>query len=177
MSAERPAMAILRDEHRIILRGLEVLEAAARRVGAGGSLPDGWWDELIEWLVAFADRSHHAKEELGLFPALITAGLPSGAGPVAMMLEEHVAGRDLVRAMRAGDAAERARAGALYVDLLRGHIDKENGVLFPLADVLLDDRTATALEGRFASLASTEDSHLSRDEAEARIDRLVAALG
>jgi len=51
--------------------------------------------ELIVNLVRFfADGLHHAKEEDLLFPALIRKGFSPEQGPVAVMLAEHVKGRD-----------------------------------------------------------------------------------
>ncbi len=65
-------------------------------------------------------------------------------GPVAVMLAEHEEARRLTRAMRAaaeqmqgGDpsAASQVVQNALsYVKLLRQHIQKEDRVLFPVAD-------------------------------------------
>ncbi len=130
---------VLRDEHGLILRGLDVLETAAGRLEAGQEPPDGWWEDALDWLRSFADRTHHAKEEDLLFPAMIRAGLPSAGGPIDVMLEEHERGRALVRAMSVSTGAARAAAAREYVALLRAHIDKENEVLFPLADAVLAD--------------------------------------
>jgi hemerythrin-like domain-containing protein len=100
-----PATAILRDEHRLILRAIDLLDlgAAAR----GGRVPaDAWWGALSQWPRSFADRNHHAKEELHLFPALARSGIPIIGAPVGVMLEEHTEAR------RADRRAERARWGA-----------------------------------------------------------------
>jgi hemerythrin-like domain-containing protein len=102
---------VLREEHRVILRALDLLEAAARSLTAGTVLPEVWWLEIIAWLRGFADRNHHAKEETSLFPAMVKAGVPSMGGPIGVMLEEHERGRALIRAMEAAEPAARA-AGA-----------------------------------------------------------------
>jgi hemerythrin-like domain-containing protein len=149
--AMRSATEILRDEQRVILRALRSLEHAAERLGAGGALPDGLWAVMIAWLRDFADRNHHAKEEDALFPAMVQAGVPTRGGPIDVMLEEHTEGRDLLRAMETGTAGERAAAARRYVGLLRDHIDKENDLLFPLADAVLDAEAQAALLRQFAS--------------------------
>lgn len=89
----------LREEHRVILRAIALLEVAAGRLTDGRPLPDGWWENLLDWLRHFADRNHHAKEETHLFPALAQAGIPAAGGPVSVMLEEHTEGRALIQAM------------------------------------------------------------------------------
>lgn len=69
---------ILREEHRVTLRALDPIEAAAQRLAAGGLPPDGWWPRMIARLRAVADTNHHAKqEERCLFPALAEAGDPA----------------------------------------------------------------------------------------------------
>jgi len=167
---------VLRDEHRVILRALDVLEAAAARLAGGRPLPAGWWAEIIAWLRAFADKNHHAKEETSLFPAMVKAGVPSDGGPIGVMLDEHTRGRSLVRAMEAGEPAARAAKAREYLALLREHIDKENGVLFPLADAVLDEAAQRALQREFEAVEVEQGKDASIPHAEAAVDRLAAAL-
>jgi hemerythrin-like domain-containing protein len=167
----------LREEHRVILRALDALEAASRRLAAGGALPEGWWGELLEWLRAFADRSHHAKEERCLFPAMEKAGLPFEGGPIDVMLEEHTEGRGLIQAMEGGDLAGRSEVALRYVRLLRDHIDKENEVLFAIADSVLDEPAQRDVAGGFEEMEAEQGRAASIEDAEARLGRLTAALG
>jgi len=167
---------VLREEHRVILRALGVLETAAARLAGGRPLPEGWWPEIIWWLRAFADKNHHAKEETSLFPAMVKAGVPSVGGPIEVMLEEHQRGRALVRAMEAAEPAARAAKAREYVTLLREHIEKENGVLFPLADAVLDEAAQRALQREFEALEAEQGRDASIPHAEAAVERLAAAL-
>jgi len=84
-----------------------------------------------------------------LFPALVAVGV-SQDGPIAVMLHEHEMGRNYVKAMSEAYAAYRARAKSSsqdimknahgYILLLKGHIEKENTVLFVMADSLLSEK-------------------------------------
>ncbi len=168
---------VLREEHRVILRAIELVELAAGRLDAGRALPAGWWEELLEWLRAFADRNHHAKEETYLFPALARAGVPASGGPVGVMLDEHTEGRGLIRLMAEGPGPGRAAAARRYVHLLRDHIDKENGVLFPLADAVLDPEAQLLVARAFEDVEAEQGPAASAEHAESRVDRLAAALG
>jgi hemerythrin-like domain-containing protein len=169
-------IARLLDDHRVILRALDLLETAASR-SPDDAPPAAWWDALIAWLRAFADANHHGKEERCLFPALARAGWPSNSGPVAVMLEEHDDGRGLLRAMESADGAARTRAARDYVWLLREHIDKENAVLFPLADTALDESARERLDGELAAVEGDWGHGMPLARAEAEVDRLAAALG
>ena len=168
---------VLREEHRVILRALEVLDSAADRLVRAEGLPDGWWERLIGWLRAFADLNHHAREERSLFPALVKAGVPSEGGPVGVMLAEHVEGRALIQAMQAEGTPRRVEAARAYVRLLRDHIDKENGVLFPLAEAVLEERAQQALLHDFETVEAEQGRDASIEHAEAAVERLGSALG
>ena len=138
-----PATADLRAEHEVILRALTVLEGLADRLGSGQPVSDATLRELVELLQAFADRCHHGKEEDQLFPAMRAKG---SGGTLPLFLEEHEEGRRYLRTLGSGaPAAERAAAGRRYVGLLRDHIERENEVLFPLADELFSPEEHVAL--------------------------------
>jgi hemerythrin-like domain-containing protein len=145
------ATGILREEHTRILRALDDLERAAGRAAGAEAPTDDWWAEALAWLSAFADRNHHAKEEDLLFPAMIRAGVPAAGGPIDVMLEDHERGRALMRAMAAAAGAARAALAREYVALLRDHIDKENEILFPLAEAVLSAAEQDKLKVDFAA--------------------------
>ena len=141
------ATDILIEEHRVIEKVLASLETAANRLSAGQAIPMDFFLKAADFIKNFTDGCHHKKEEGILFVALEANGMPRDTGPVAVMLEEHEEGRRLTRAMR--EAAERVQAGdstaisqvvqnALeYVMLLREHIQKEDNILFPMADQVI----------------------------------------
>jgi hemerythrin-like domain-containing protein len=129
-----PATADLRHEHEVILQALALLERIGDRLAAGEPLSESTLTDLVQFLQTFADRCHHGKEEGQLFPAMRA----KGAGDVlGVFLEEHEEGRRYLRIL-ASDAspAERAAAARRYAAMLQGHIERENEVLFPMADGL-----------------------------------------
>lgn len=149
----------LKKEHRAIKIMLNILIELAGRLetGQGADLKD--LNDILEFLRIFADRCHHAKEEELLFPAMEKAGIPGEQGPIAAMLAEHQASRTLVRDMdeavngiargedRAGlNFARQARA---YAELLAAHIEKEDNILYPLADSHLSKKTQENLKEGF----------------------------
>jgi hemerythrin-like domain-containing protein len=138
------ATQILMEEHRVIERVLAALETGAQRLEHGEGIRAGFFLDAADFVKGFADGCHHKKEEGVLFKALVASGLPAENGPIAVMLADHEQGRAYTRAMR--QAAQKLELGDLaargeivqsargYVSLLRQHIAKEDGVLFPLAD-------------------------------------------
>jgi hemerythrin-like domain-containing protein len=146
------AVETLMQEHRVIERGLAVLERMGRKLAAGEHIPADRVEGLLDFFRDFADGCHHAKEEGSLFPALEARGVPRAGGPVGVMLAEHEEGRSYQRRLRqelgrlgadAGAGARFAEIAAGYANLLRQHILKEDQVLFRMADQVLtpaDDR-------------------------------------
>ena len=138
----------LMDEHRIIEKVLNALEAAASQ-----EVPLEFYERAVEFIVNFADKCHHGKEEERLFPVLEEKGIPRHAGPIGCMCDEHQIARGHVRSMRellsAGDHAGLRRESLEYVALLRSHIQKEDKVLFPMGRNVLSEGDLEGLRARF----------------------------
>lgn len=147
------ATDILRAEHDVILDVLAALETIDRAVARGAELDRASATSVIEFLRVFVDRCHHGKEEELFFAALEARGFPREAGPLLVMQSEHARGRTLVASMQtalaADDAKAFAEAGDALVTLLREHIAKENGVLFPMGDSALTEASQKALVAAF----------------------------
>lgn len=147
------ATDVLRQEHDAILVALQILERMAD-AGRRGLLPPGDAERFLGFLKDFVDTCHHGKEEGILFPAMIAAGVSEKEGPVALMLADHAQGRSLVaamaEAMRPSFSPDRfAEAAARYVSHLRAHIQKENGDVFPMADIVVPQRIMDTLAPAF----------------------------
>ncbi len=165
------ATQILVEEHRLIKKVLDWGEAELARIAAGARPDAGRLIQAVDFIRNFADRVHHAKEEGLLFARLNQRGMPSRGGPIAAMLYEHDLGRAYVRGLAdALEGAGRGESGALeslrenlggYIGLLRAHIDKEDRVLYPMAERLLDREDQEWLLGEFARLES-EGAGISR---------------
>lgn len=163
------ATEILMEEHRVIEKVLASLETAANRLSEGRAIPMDFFLKAADFIKNFADGCHHKKEEGILFVALEANGMPQDAGPVGMMLAEHEEGRRFTRAMREG--AERVQAGdttamsqiiqnALdYVTLLREHIQKEDHILFPMADNVIPVGQHQQLMTEFNRIENEDDVH------------------
>jgi len=166
------AIALLMDEHQLILRALDALDAFAGKLARGGE-DKAELTRFVAFIRDFADARHHGKEEDILFEAMIGAGFPRQAGPIAVMLMEHDEGRGRLAVMRelAAQAApwtdaDRARLGEAahgYTSLLRGHIEKEDSILYPMAQARLPpevlervDASCEAFEARHAGEGGTD---------------------
>jgi hemerythrin-like domain-containing protein len=152
----------LKKEHRAIEAVIRSLRETAKRVGAGEAVSPDTLQLYIHFIRNFADGSHHQKEERILFPAMNAAGFPSDVGPVACMLGEHEQGRAFVRRMAAAieglregkseAGAEFASAAYGYCTLLTDHIQKEDTILFRMAENIVGEDRLNALTPGFEAV-------------------------
>ena len=133
---------LLMQEHRLILRAIDALDAFAAKVRDGADdRPE--LSRFVRFIREFADARHHGKEEDVLFAAMVAAGFPRNGGPVAVMLMDHETGRAHARmlaekAEQGGPWSGQDRAAVVgaalgYGELLRSHIRKEDLILYPMA--------------------------------------------
>jgi hemerythrin-like domain-containing protein len=181
------ATSILSSEHRVIEQGLSCLEALASQIQAGEPLEKQTALDLISFFKNFADKCHHGKEEAHLFTVLQRYGFSSETGPVAAMLADHDLGRNHIARMLdfADDAAKGDKEARnrfvthamSYVLLLRAHIMKEDGILFPMADRVIGEDDQQALLVEFDRVEKEEMGEGTHEKFHAMIDELTARFG
>jgi hemerythrin-like domain-containing protein len=170
---------ILRDEHDVILRGLDLLESFSFKLEDGVPVAPEKLEALIEFFRLYADKTHHGKEEALLFPAMVARGFSYESGPIHCMMSDHEQNRTLTRAMiaaieemRSGDSRAYLRfaeAADRYIMGLREHIQKENMVLFNMAEQVLPPSEEPALRAKFREV---DDNEIGQQE----IERLIRIL-
>lgn len=172
-----PPTQILKDEHALILQALDALERKITSLEGGGAPDRAYFEKAVQFLRTFADRCHHGKEENLLFKTMVDRGFPLQGGPIAVMLSEHDTGRAFIRGLAEGAAGigrdpaaaqQIVQNGRGYIRLLRAHIDKENTILFPMADSVLSPQDQAHLEKEFERF-ETEETGAGVHEASLRL--------
>lgn len=181
-SSKQSPIAVLEEEHVLILRGLDVLEAGVARIESGASVGGAFFGELMEFFRTFADRHHHGKEEEILFRHMVEEmDYSPRSGPVGVLSSEHEIGRAHVRAM--ADAACRLEAdsdaprrlvdeGRAYLSLLRAHIEREDHKVFPVVEDFLGPEERAALMAAFSRFEAAEGGRDVSAKCAALINRL-----
>ncbi len=157
---------ILKHEHQMILHVLDAAEKEAASIRRDGIVHVPLVREMVDFFRNFADRCHHAKEEKHLFAFMHQRGMSTQFGPLAVMLHEHDQGRARIQAILnappEGQEPDEAAAADIaenlsrYASLLRSHIDKEDHVLYPMADQLLSSADQEALADAFDRVETEE---------------------
>jgi hemerythrin-like domain-containing protein len=179
VNGENLLTASLRRDHEVILRALERLEERVAEWKRTGMVDPAVLRRFVEFARTFVDRCHHGKEERCLFPCLERRGIPREGGPIGVMLYEHQLGRELVarldEGLRALEGSEDGAVGAIlstcdeYIQLLRNHITKENGVLFPMGESVVEMEDVAEVGGCYERVEEVEVGR----EAHERLERFV----
>ena len=147
----------LADERQLVLMVVEAMEAEVAFVEATDIVHAERVAQMVDFTRNFTDGCHHSKEEDLLFP-LLEERDPSAGGTVSVLLTEHQAGRECMRAIDVAlpevESSAEARSVVaenlrLYAFLLRLHIGKEDTVLFPLTEKLLNVSELELLAAEF----------------------------
>jgi hemerythrin-like domain-containing protein len=157
---------ILKHEHKIILMVLDAAKREVQSIRQRGKVHIAELEKMVDFIRNFADRCHHAKEENLLFVKMKEKGMPDESGPIAVMLKEHTEGRRRIKVI--GEAIPKAQEGEpsalqtisenldAYIQLLRNHIEKEDNVLYPMADKVFTEQDQQWLSGDFDKVEAEE---------------------
>lgn len=147
MTSRKTPTEMLKEDHQHVLKKLDDMEEITHHLDKKGEV-----SAKLKELAAFFETEfwvHFTKEEEALFPE-IEKFIPRESGPIGMMLIEH---EDLRKTnsqlqpafaayLRDSDNAEARKViqkdGTHFIELLRNHIDKEDNILFMIADMHLD---------------------------------------
>lgn len=153
------AVEDLRHEHTEIVLMLDILERICELLDSGEEVNPEHLTQLHDFMVVFVDQCHHSKEEELLFPTLQSINGGEAKKLIDVLLQEHEAGRKYAHAigeaisdkqdMDLMDRSNIIKYGKYYIKLLVQHIDKENNVLFTIAEKKLSEKQDQELFERF----------------------------
>lgn len=153
------AIEVLYHEHRIIESALDRVCTMKKDTEQKN------WDEEqtithlragVEFFRFYADRLHHEKEEVVLFPEAVRRDAQLATGVVQELLEHHRDFRQLISevssALDQKDVTEALERLECYAVQLREHIAIENDEFFPGAGDLFTSEELATLGFRFADI-------------------------
>ncbi|HEX4946539.1 MAG TPA: hemerythrin domain-containing protein [Blastocatellia bacterium] len=150
----------LKHEHRIIEQALRALDGMCTRLELGEEIPAEALVQMLDFVQIYADRFHHEKEEMHLFPALQKNGMQVEGGPLGFLQQEHQMERKLLIDLGSAltdyrNGAETAKQRIIeiarnYSRHLLSHMRREDSILFMLAEEMLDETTKSSINYAFA---------------------------
>jgi len=160
----------LKEEHKAVKQALKILEKICKKLDKGEEVNPQHIQNLLEFLRVFVDKCHHSKEEGVLFPAMEKAGVPNEDGPIGMMLIEHDLGRGFIKRMVEGK--EFTKNARNYIALLSDHIDKEDNILYMIADMHISPEEQKKLLKEFDKIEEEKVGKGKHEEFHRMLDEL-----
>jgi len=156
---------ILEEEHHYIQKVVGAMAVIAETLESGQGVETGTLQGIVEFMRTFADKCHHGKEETHLFTLLESKGVPVRGCPIGILTVEHQRGRALVSAFVSAvetyakneESARRSIIQALksLTELYPGHIWKEDYLLFPMTNKILNAEEQENLRQMFEMVNET----------------------
>ena len=143
-------------EHGAIKLVLKIIDKMSLELEKGKEISVSDIKNIVVLVQEFSDKCHHGKEEHLLFPAMRENNILEEISLIDILVEEHRRGRGFAKNMAEFETTkdpikfiENARG---YIKLLNSHIDKENNLLFPMANKTLAPEKQNELEKGFEDL-------------------------
>ncbi|HIW20685.1 MAG TPA: hemerythrin domain-containing protein [Candidatus Dorea intestinavium] len=169
------SIELLVEEHENIKRMLDVVHKAAISALEGGEINVDDFKKMVDFIRRYADKTHHGKEEHFMFKVMVEE-----LGNIAKnlvshgMLVEHDLARLYVSQLDAAlDSYKENKdteskwaiivAAGSYEQLLRRHIDKENGVAYPFGEKNLSPKSLEWIEEQTNEFEANEENAKERD--------------
>jgi hemerythrin-like domain-containing protein len=150
---------LLREDHKIILRSLYILQSMAEQ-GNAEQIDSGDAAALLHFLRVFVDDYHHIKEESVLFPELMRTSEAQGP-PLRHLLFEHGQERSLVGGLEDAVLTNKRAEFVIFANRLasqvQNHIEKEDQILFPIIDVLISNEMDRKVSAEFEKIQLDPD--------------------
>lgn len=180
----KESLHIIKQEHRNLFRVVNMLDQMMRNQKAGEAPDFGFMEDLLGYIDTFTDQYHHPKEDEYLF-RLLRQRDAAAAAILDELEAEHVncptSLADLKQRLAAYKAAPQDAAMAerfteavhAYLRFQTKHLQKEEGVVLPMAQKALTEADWQEIDSAFASNEDPVFGKSAQREARAMYSRIV----
>ena len=151
---------ILNKEHENILKVIASIERECEQLNNGKEIDEKYFEKAIDFIINYADKFHHAKEEDILFEEFNKVSEQAHCNPVDQMLHEHNIGRNFVKGMKQAikikDKEELIKNAQGYAELLKEHIYKEDHILYPMTEEVISEEKQEEMLRKFKEIKSDQ---------------------
>ena len=172
---------ILVDEHKLILRGLDLLTTAAEKIVRNQNPPKEFFEKAVDFTFRFTNKFHHYKEEIVMFGLLAQKHEGEIDAELERLRQQHAALHDYMDEIsRSLDAYSKNQDSEVrrlhrnlseYIEILRRHVNAENRIFYPLVVKTLTEDEMLELKQEFDRYAAKAGPDTVK-ECEALIDEM-----
>ena len=160
------AIQILVEEHRLILRGLDLLTTAAERIVRDQRPPREFFEKAVDFTLRFTNGFHHYKEEIVMFGLLAQKHQGEFDSEIERLRDQHHSlhnyMNEISKSLDAYSKGHQSEVRRLhrnlsdYIETLRRHINAENQIFYPLVAKTLTENEIQWLANEFEEYAAKE---------------------
>lgn len=142
-------------EHNMIIVMLNILERVCSSIKSRKKTDLDDLQQIVDLIRVFNGRFHNGKEESCFYPALQQAWIKKEDDIIASIILEHERARELVQQMQKAVSCnfiathKFISSSKAFIDLQRHNIERENTILFPLADSMLSHEKQQEIKMNF----------------------------
>lgn len=153
--------SIMLREHKNILSVTDTVEHNINQLEDGSEIDNDFFTQVIIFLREYADGIHHTKEEDILFNILYEEGLDEQDKELKRLIHQHVLSRGLFeeieKALRSNSKRSLIKLFREYINMIRDHIREEDEVLFPMLEILLNEKAKGKILDQFSHADQQSD--------------------
>ena len=146
-------LKLLYDEHSIIINAIDVAKESESLIGKDDERYEKTIRTLINFFRNYADKYHHNKEEMILFPEMEKKNEMLQDGVIKEMFDNHEEFREMIKDIEqnldAKNFIETQKKLNAYGEALLDHIAVENEEVFQMAESIFDDDELERISFRF----------------------------
>jgi hemerythrin-like domain-containing protein len=162
---ELNAIEILVEEHKLILRGLDLLTTAAEKIVRNQNPPRELFEKAAIFSRDFTNKFHHYKEEIVMFGLLAQKHLGEIDGEMERLRNQHEILRNFMSEISDSldgysknsetEARRLHRNLSEYIETLRRHVHAEDKIFYPLAEKTLTPEEMRDMTAKFEEYSAS----------------------
>jgi len=147
------------NEHKKINELLDIMSKIALKIKSKDVFYPNDVEEVVKYLINIIENSHHGKEDDVFYPELISSGIPKETAPLSIINYEHLISVNYLKDISScvvnckigNDFSGELLADSLtnYVIAIKNHIQREEEIVFPIANEVFSIEKQNEILQRF----------------------------
>ena len=169
-------------EHKEICELLNIMSVIAENIKSKDVFYPNDVDEIIDSMIILLDKSHHGKEEDVFYPELILSGILKEKAPLSINNNEHMLAKRYLNEISSCvvnckigiDFSGELLADSLTncVDVIHNHIQREEEIVFPLANEAFSIEKQNEIYKKFEDIEQKNIRHNFNDHLNKLVNNL-----
>jgi len=170
------------NEHKKINELLDIMSKIALKIKSKDVFYPNDVEEVVKYLINIIENSHHGKEDDVFYPELISSGIPKETAPLSIINYEHLISVNYLKDISScvvnckigNDFSGELLADSLtnYVIAIKNHIQREEEIVFPIANEVFSIEKQNDILQRFEIIEQKYISNSFNDQFDELLNKI-----